>query len=56
MVPVSKSKVNIMPETEVSGKESGDTRRQRNEPGSTTSVNKSLSTTILKKPFLTTSL
>ena len=31
VVPVLKRKVNITPETKVSGKESGDTRRQRNE-------------------------
>ena len=39
VVPVSKRKVNIMPETKVSGKESGDTRRQRNETGSNTRIN-----------------
>ena len=39
VVPVSKRKVNIMPETKVSGKESGDTRRQRNETGWNTRIN-----------------
>ena len=39
VVPVSKRKVNITPETKVSGKESGDTRRQRNETGSNTRIN-----------------
>ena len=39
VVPVSKRKVNIMPETKVSGKESRDTRRQRNETGSNTRIN-----------------
>ena len=39
IVPVSKRKVNITPETKVSGKESGDTRRQRNETGWNTRIN-----------------
>ena len=39
VVPVSKRKVNITPETKVSGKESEDTRRQRNETGSNTRIN-----------------
>ena len=39
VVPVSKRKVNITPETKVSGKESGDTRRQRNETGWNTRIN-----------------
>ena len=39
VVPISKRKVNITPETKVSGKESGDTRRQRNETGSNTRIN-----------------
>ena len=39
VVPVSKRKVNIMPETKVSGKESRDTRRQRNKTGSNTRIN-----------------
>ena len=39
VVPVSKRKVNITPETKVSGKESGDTRRERNETGSNTKIN-----------------
>ena len=55
IVPVSKRKVNIMPETKVSGKESGDTRRQRNETGSNTRIKKSGSTTRLKKSCLMTS-
>ena len=55
VVPVSKRKVNIMPETKVSGKESGDTRRQRNETGSNTRIKKSGLTTRLKKSCLTTS-
>ena len=41
VVPVLKRKVNIMPETKVSGKESGNTRRQRNETGSDTRIKKS---------------
>ena len=55
VVPVSKRKVNIMPETKVSGKESGDTRRQRNETGSNTRIKKSGSITRLKKSCLMTS-
>ena len=39
VVPVSKRKVNITPETKVSGKESGDTGRQRNETGWNTRIN-----------------
>ena len=39
VVPVSKRKVNITPETKVSGKESEDTRRQRNETGWNTRIN-----------------
>ena len=54
VVPVSKRKVNITPETKVSGKESGDTRRQRNETGSNTRIKKSGSTTRLKKSCLMT--
>ena len=52
VVPVSKRKVNKMPETKVSGKESRDTRRQRNKTGSDTRIKKSGSTTRLKKPCL----
>ena len=55
VVPVSKRKVNITPEKKVSGKESGDTRRQRNETGSNTRIKKSGSTTRLKKSCLMTS-
>ena len=54
-VPVSKRKVNIMPETKVSGKESRDTRRERNKTGSNTRIKKSGSTTRLKKSCLMTS-
>ena len=55
VVPVLKRKVNIMPETKVSGKESGDTRRQRNKTGSNTRTKKSGLTTRLKKSRLMTS-
>ena len=55
VVPVLKRKVNITPEKKVSGKESGDTRKQRNETGSNTRIKDSGLTTRLKKSCLMTS-